>query len=188
MKLIHRLMVSSLLAAGFMLAAPSAKADTIAINPDQAYQNGVVGSTVVFSATLTNTDRTTTIFLNAAEASLNAVSSSSSLPVDTDPFFINFPISIDPGLSTADAELFDVFLPDGTPLGLYAGTIAIFGGTDSGSFDLLGTETFNVEVTPEPGSALLLALGSLALGCGLRFGWIRSGLECNSRRNAGIFN
>ena len=68
-----------------------------------------------------------------------------------------------PSSSSGDFELFTVDIPNGTPVGLYAGSFEILGGGPSDQ-NVVGTATFDVQITPEPGSLLLLATGLFALG------------------------
>jgi hypothetical protein len=57
---------------------------------------------------------------------------------------------------------------EGTPVGLYTGTYQIIGGADSNAQDVLASENFDIQVTPEPSSLLLLASGLAGLAGTLR--------------------
>jgi hypothetical protein len=107
---------------------------------------------------LFNTDPTNTIYLNADSNNVD-----SPLTVDDSGFFNNAPFSLAPSSSSGDFELFTVDIPNGTPVGLYTGSFEILGGGPSDQ-NVVGTATFDVEITPDPGTLLLLGTGLLALG------------------------
>jgi hypothetical protein len=139
----------------------TAKADSVTITLDQPSQSAGPGQTIDFSGTITNTSGTT-IFLNADD--FNFVASGFSI---NDEFFNTVPISLAPsgqaGDSSGDIELFEVTL--NTPFtGSYlpaSGSYTLFGGTDGGAQDNLGTTGFSVSPVPEPSSIYLLLSGSL---------------------------
>lgn len=158
MKSSSKLLVLSLTMAGFLLAGTAAKADPISIVLDSPFQIGQPGTSVTFDATLFNTDPTNTIYLNADSNNVD-----SPLTVDDSGFFNNAPFSLAPSSSSGDFELFTVDIPNGTPVGLYTGSFEILGGGPSDQ-NVVGTATFDVEITPEPGTLLLLGTGLLALG------------------------
>lgn len=60
-------------------------------------------------------------------------------------------------------SLFDVIIPPGTPEGVYAGSLDLFGGPHSESADLLASAPFTVTVVPEPGTWVLLAAGVILI-------------------------
>jgi hypothetical protein len=138
-------------------ASAPANADTISIQLAAPFQQTGVGQTLIFDATLTNTSGAT-VYLNSDSASL-----AGPLFLDDGPFFTNFPLSLDPGDSFT-GELFDVVVPTGpSSLGLYAGTFSIIGGDPSDFTDVIASADFNVFVTPEPASIVLLSSGIAAL-------------------------
>jgi hypothetical protein len=60
--------------------------------------------------------------------------------------------------------LFNVDIPEETPLGLYTGSFEILGGGDpSDDTDVAGSANFDASVTPEPPNFLLFGAGMLAL-------------------------
>lgn len=150
-----KILLSSLMLAA--LSAIPAMAD-ITIIFDQPNQMGQPGQTLEFFGTITNTGRDT-VFLNSDNPTLG----SPSLTLE-DLFFSNVPISLDPGQSSGDIELFDVMISNplldapGTHLGVYT----LFGGADGDAQDNLASANFSVNTTPEP-SGIFLLLGALAI-------------------------
>ncbi len=140
----------------FLLAGTAGKADPITITLNPAFQ--VAGDTgvVEFDATITN-NTDITLFLNGDNTFVD-----SPLSVDDSPYNNNFPLSLASGASFT-GELFDVDVPIGTPVGLYAGYFQIIGGPDDTGQYGLGTADFDVQVTPEPSTLVLLGSGMLAL-------------------------
>ncbi len=55
-------------------------------------------------------------------------------------------------------------IPNGTPLGLYAGAFEILGGDSSDFTDVVASANFDVNVTPEPASFVLLFTGVALIG------------------------
>lgn len=158
MKSMKSLLVLSLMTAGLLLAGSAAKADTLTLTLAYPDQSGVGGELLTFDATLTDIDPTEVIYLNADIPYVD-----SPLVIDDSPFFNFYPLSLNPP-ATYTGELFTVFIPDGTPLGLYTGSFQILGGSDGNAQDVLASANFNVQVTPEPSSLLLLLTGMIGLG------------------------
>ncbi|HYP06439.1 MAG TPA: PEP-CTERM sorting domain-containing protein [Bryobacteraceae bacterium] len=145
--------LAKLSVAMLLVAAPVWSA-SIEVTLDSSLQSAEPGDVVTFTGTIENTG-VDTVYLNGF---------SSTFPlggVDDSAFFL-LPASLAP-FGTASGPLFSVMIPGGAALGLYAGTFNVLGGDTPTSFDLLATQTFAVNVVPEPSSALLALGGVFAL-------------------------
>jgi hypothetical protein len=106
---------------------------------------------------------------NTGDVYLNADTSNADGPLvlDDGPFF-STPPSLSPGQSFTGV-IFTVTLPATAVSGTtYNGYFEIDGGADGGAGDFLASATFAVTATPEPGTAILLLLGFLALALAFR--------------------
>jgi hypothetical protein len=155
MKSLKNSLLLSLAASGLLLAATAAKADPLSLTITPVFQTGTDGGMLTFDATLTDINPTEAVYLNSDITTL-----SGPLVLDDSPFFNNFPLFLDPGGSFT-AELFTVFIPNGTPDGLYTGTFNILGGSPSDFTDVVASANFDVGITPEPTSFVLLLTGLL---------------------------
>jgi hypothetical protein len=167
MKSLSLLLVLSLTAAGFLLTGTAAKADTV-LNLLSPYQSGS-GPVFEFDGTLTNTGDATVY--------LNGDTYFGDLPYaafDDSPFYNNAPLYLDSGDTSGVIELFTITAPPyGSGANTYAGTYEILGGDDSESSDVLATENFDINVTPEPSGLVLLLSGMAGLAGTLRRRLIR---------------
>jgi hypothetical protein len=158
------------------LAASVDQASTL-VTFDDPNQTGQPGATLMFSGVLSN-GGPDTVFLNSD--TLNLVGNSFTV---TDLFFSNVPVSLDPGQSSADIQLFAAMLlnPFSDLPGDYIGTYTLLGGEDSNAQDVVGSGTFSVtaNTVPEPSSSLELGI-CLALLIGLR--WRRKRLVFTEKR------
>jgi hypothetical protein len=144
-----------------LLSAP-AFAGAITLTLDTSSQMVSPGNTISYYATVSAP------ITNLALVYLNSDSLSVDYPLamDDTPFLTRFPLTLAPGESF-HGKLFDVTVPSYTTPAVYSGYFEIDGGADSGTLNTLTSVDFNVVVTPEPGTAMLLtaALG-LAISAG----------------------
>jgi len=152
MKGLKGLLVVSMMIAGFLLAGTAAKADSLTITLLSPFQSGVSGTVIAFDATVTNTSGGT---VQLAGDNFNV---DAPLTLDDSPYNNNWPLSLGAGDSYTGL-LFNVDIPWPTAVGLYTGVFEI---TDQNN-DVVGYADFDVYVTPEPSSLLLLGSGLLAL-------------------------
>ena len=160
MKDLKRLMVLSLTSASLLLACTAAKADSFSITLIPAFQTG--DRTVFASDATVVNNSDDTVYLNGDNTFVDAP-----LSVDDSPFNSEWPFTLGPGDSYSGL-LFNVDVPPGT-LGDYSGYFQVLGGYDNSTeLNTLGTANFEVEVTPEPTTILLLGTGVLSLAGTLR--------------------
>lgn len=159
MKILRNLPVTPLAIACLLLAGTAAKAGTLSIDLLAPFQSGP-GSLFAFTATVTNTSGST-VFLNG-----DAFNVDSPLTVDDSPFFLT-PISLAPSNSFTGL-LFNVRVPVGTKVGVYAGSFEILGSANpTDSATVAGSAVFNVAATPEPSSLILVLMGFAGVGAAL---------------------
>lgn len=143
-----------------LCAAPSARAAVeFTLNP--ASLNGVAGSILIFSGTLTNPDA---VPVNLTGLSFNFYDSGSLFLIGDDtPFFDNAPLTLDANGGTYTGPIFGVDISSSAVAGGYFGLATLQG--DAGD---LATANFQVVVpiasaAPEPGTLGLIAFGVLPL-------------------------
>jgi len=176
MKRFGNLLVLSLAFAGLLLAGTAAKADTLTLTFDTPLQIGpgplftFVG-TIAYTDTDAVNDAGATEYLNGATVVVNP-----STTYDYyDYFYTNAPLYMNPGDSWTEQVIFTVTTPSYMvdASNLYSGSFTILGGTDDSTNDPLATTGFNIQVTPEPSSLLLLTSGLAGLAGMLRRRLIR---------------
>jgi len=135
---------------------------------DSAALTGAISSSITFTGVIEN-DTGSVEYLNGADADIVY----SELTFDPTPFFSSVPLLLEDGDSYS-GPLFAVAISDVAAPGDYPGnSFIIEGGTDSGTFDSIGTATFEVTVptVPEPSAIELFAV-SIVLMVTVR-GWRR---------------
>ena len=161
MKYSKSLLLLPLAFACLLLSTTAARAD-ILVSLDSPYQVGN-SNQYTFTGTLTNSDPSATVFLNGDFFLLD-----SPLTFNDSVFNANVPEYLDPFASSSDIELFTIYLPEGTPIGLYTGTYLLLGGADGDAQDVVGSANFDVQATPEPSSLVLLATGLVGVAGAFR--------------------
>jgi hypothetical protein len=133
-----------------------AQADVIGIVFDHPSQTGSPGDTLQFFGTLTNPGADT-IFLNGDTLNLSGFPQSSITDL-----FANTPLSLSPGTTSGDIELFDIMIPNAFPSSSNDGNYTLLGGAQFEQ-NIVGTADFTVNVqgistVPEPSFRMFLIL------------------------------
>lgn len=119
-----------------------AHAGTLSITLNSSLLTGTPGSELTFTGTLTNTSLSSAP-LDQAGVDLFGFSPSD---IDTNLFFVNAPLSLDPNATTGPIDLFTVNIPTDVLSGTYKGTFTV---SESVGF-VEGSADFTVQVVPEP--------------------------------------
>jgi len=181
MKNSKSLLLLPLAFACFLLSSTAAKAD-IVVTLDSPYQVGI-SNQYTFTGTLANNDPSATVFLNGDSFLLD-----SPLTFDDSDFNNNVPLFLDPFASSGDIELFTIYLPEGTPIGLYTGTYLLQGGADAiiipsrfepcGLTQLYGLRYGCVSIAARTGGLAdtIIDANEAALAAGIATGFLFDGL------------
>lgn len=160
---LYRVAVAALL---FLFIAQPAKAQlSLLLLP--ATKNGTPGSTLQWSARLTNLNSSTPLYLNGIAFDI-PIPSDSYMTEDDTPFFFEVPgslSSMDNPSNVYEGHIFDVKLENPIPLEQLSGRVTILGGSTPSSLEDLASADFTVNVSqliPEP-SPLVLVLPVLLL-------------------------
>src|ERR1017187_1964877 len=133
MKSVRRFSILLAMTVGLLLCGTAAKADSLSFTIDLATQNAAPGDTLAFFGVVSypsNPDGSP-IFLIGDNITITAVdglgveTAVDGLVLDDSPFMNNFPLSMIPGDTTPDKELFSLFVMPGTPTGSYTGIFEI---------------------------------------------------------------
>lgn len=170
MKRFRNLLTLFLAVVGLLLVGTAAKADTLTLALDSAFQTGPAGvfdftGTIDYTAADATNDGGATEYLNGDSPFVSGGT------LDDSPFNNNAPLSMNPMDSTPDIDIFNVITPayiDGpASLNTYTGYFTIVGGQSQADTDpsvnVLSTVDFEIVVTPEPPSWELLAMALMGL-------------------------
>jgi hypothetical protein len=167
MKRSSLVLAGMLVAALVVMAAPSAKADGIPDDPHIIMNGGNDPSTctadICFDQTAANQDTPVVLdFFNSTQTFEYLPTGSSSNTDLADIFFLLTGPAIKPGIYTCSGNVFtsDCFgvFEDATVSTEYPGSLELFA-----LVDITPGESGTLEVTPEPGTFLLLGVGLIAL-------------------------
>jgi len=161
MRNILKLILPAVAAAG-LLSSMAARADSLNFVLTDPTEYTPSGTTIAFSATVTAPlTNTGDVFLFGDSNNITAP-----LTIDDSYYILNWPLDLIPGQSYSDV-LFDVTVPAGTTPGDYTGSFTIEAYSAANpAIDV--TEPFDVVVTPEPSSILLLVTGLIGLAFVIR--------------------
>jgi hypothetical protein len=149
-----------------LVGSAAVRADTIAISIDNSPQSGPAGSTVTFDATMTNP---TGGLLNLNGDNFSLTAPFTTADVNDSAFFIDWPSDLAAGASFGSTALFSITIPNGAAPGIYDGTFQLLGGPGLDDQNLLGSASFEIDVSkpftaiPEPGTFSLMLLGLMGL-------------------------
>jgi hypothetical protein len=144
------------------LLSPALHADDVSVSVSAV--SGTAGSSVDVVGTITN-NTDALVFLNGDSFSL----ADTSITLDDADFFENAPFTLNPGASSSPFDIFVIQIGASVAPGILTPDFfSVLGGSDSGSSDVPGTVTFDVDVqgatpAPEPSGLPLLACGIVAI-------------------------
>ena len=154
MKSFSKMLVLPLTMVASLVAATAAKANPypLTIVLDSPFQVGVSGQTLDFTGTITD-PATNGVSLGGDSFTISGL-----LRVNDNGYVNNAPFTLNATQTSGDIDLFTVTITPGTPAGIYAGVFDILNGNS-----VVGEVDFDIDVTPEPGTILLLGTGLLLL-------------------------
>jgi hypothetical protein len=160
MKSFKKLLVLPLTMVALLVAATAAKADPtpLSIVLDAPFQSGLTGQTVDFTGTIWN------LTGSPVDMPGDSFTLAGGLTGSDAGFLANTPFTLDALTSTGDVDLFAITIAPGTAAGIYAGVFDIMDGST-----VVGEVDFDIQVTPEPGTILLLGTGLLLLAGMIRW-------------------
>jgi hypothetical protein len=139
-----------------------ARADSLTFSLTSPTEYTPSGTTIAFSATVTAPlTNTGDVFLFGDSNNITAP-----LTIDDSYYILNWPLDLIPGQSYSDV-LFDVTAPAGTTPGDYTGSFTIEA-YSAATPTINVTQPFDVVVTPEPSSLLLLLTGLAGIAFAVR--------------------
>lgn len=156
---------AALLAAVLIAICLPPRADAGTIQLSLTGVSGNPGTSVTVFGNIVN-DGASAAYLNGENFTLGSAAFLNGDPTD---FFLNAPLSLDPGQSSGQIGLFTFGIAAGTAPGVYSGNfLDIIGGGPSDFTDALASAPFSVDVqgataAPEPPALLLLLAGLLVL-------------------------
>jgi len=154
--------IALVLTVGLLSSTPAARADSLTFSLTSPTEYTPAGTTIAFDATvMAPATNTNPVYLYGDTNGVTAP-----LTVDDSYYILNWPLDLTPGQSYTDV-LFNVTVPHGTTLGDYVGSFTIEA-FSSASPTINVTQPFDVVVTPEPSSILLLVTGLIGLASVIR--------------------
>lgn len=150
----------------YLVSASQAHADplTFQVNP---LPNALPGDTITLSGVIANTTANR-VYLHGDTSFLQ--DPNVDITLDSSPFFLFAPTFLEPtgdpsGTDMYAGDFLDIVIGADVTPGVYTGFFPLNGGATPTLTDPLGSASFSVTVTPEPGStALMAALGVWGAG------------------------